>query len=213
MMRRRFGRGCGGGGREPEGESGRSGVGRPIGGLEAAWSGSSGGGRGVPKVDGSARKAAVHLPGLRPPRRLPHRLENFEMSSDDNHLNLPAEDEVFVLEPVGMERGVAARLQLDDPQAVGRGAVSGVDDPPDGGAPGARIGHRLPLARGEGRRTSGVELAHRLPPGERDSPSFYSMRRPRRSARWARIAACTASMGWEASITTHRAGSAAARAR
>jgi hypothetical protein len=37
--------------------------------------------RGVPKVDGSAREAACHLPGLRPPRLLPHRLENFEMSS------------------------------------------------------------------------------------------------------------------------------------
>ena len=37
--------------------------------------------RGVPKVDRSAREAACHLPGLRPPRRLPHRLENFEMSS------------------------------------------------------------------------------------------------------------------------------------
>jgi hypothetical protein len=58
MMRRRFGRGCGGGGfgrafrrmrgggREPEGESGRSGVGRPIGRLEAAWNGSSDGGKG-----------------------------------------------------------------------------------------------------------------------------------------------------------------------
>jgi len=58
MMRRRFGRGCGGegfgrafrrirgGGSEPEGESGHSGVGRPIGRLEAAWSGSSGGGKG-----------------------------------------------------------------------------------------------------------------------------------------------------------------------
>jgi len=54
MMRRRFGRGCGGGGfglafrgihgrgSEPEGESRRSGIGR----LEAAWSGSSGGGKG-----------------------------------------------------------------------------------------------------------------------------------------------------------------------
>ncbi|WP_366972878.1 transposase [Thermoflexus sp.] len=37
--------------------------------------------RGVPKVDGSARKVACHLPGLRPPCRLPHRMENFEMSS------------------------------------------------------------------------------------------------------------------------------------
>jgi len=58
MMRRRFGRGCGGegfgrafrrirgGGSEPKGEGGRSGVGRPIGRLEAVWSGSSGGGKG-----------------------------------------------------------------------------------------------------------------------------------------------------------------------
>jgi hypothetical protein len=58
MMRRRFGRGCGGGGfepafrgirgggSEPEGESGLRSIGRPIGGLEAAWSGSSGGGKG-----------------------------------------------------------------------------------------------------------------------------------------------------------------------
>jgi hypothetical protein len=29
--------------------------------------------RGVPKADGSAREAALHLPGLRPPRLLPHR--------------------------------------------------------------------------------------------------------------------------------------------
>ena len=36
--------------------------------------------RKVPKVDGSARKAAFHLPGIRPPRLIPHRLEDFEMS-------------------------------------------------------------------------------------------------------------------------------------
>jgi hypothetical protein len=34
--------------------------------------------RRIPKVDDSARKAAFRLPGLRPPRQLPHRLENFE---------------------------------------------------------------------------------------------------------------------------------------
>ncbi len=68
-------------GKGTRGESGRSGVGGLIGRLEAAWSGSSDGGKGVPKVDRSARGAACHLPGLRPPRRLPLRLENFEMSS------------------------------------------------------------------------------------------------------------------------------------
>jgi hypothetical protein len=77
-----------GGGSEPEGESGRSGVGRPIGRLEAAWSGSSDGGKGVPKADGSARKAALYLPGLRPPRLLPHRLENFEISSEEKQEEL-----------------------------------------------------------------------------------------------------------------------------
>jgi hypothetical protein len=57
-MRRRFGKGCGGGGfgrafrrirgggSEPEGESERSGVGGPIGRLEAVWNGSSDGGKG-----------------------------------------------------------------------------------------------------------------------------------------------------------------------
>lgn len=40
--------------------------------------------RRIPKVDRSARKAAFYLPGLRPPRLLPHRLEVFEMSSMDN---------------------------------------------------------------------------------------------------------------------------------
>ena len=37
--------------------------------------------RRVPKADGSARKAAGHLPRLRLPRLLPHRLEDFELSS------------------------------------------------------------------------------------------------------------------------------------
>jgi len=33
------------------------------------------------KVDRSAREVALHLPGLRPPRLLPHRLESFDPES------------------------------------------------------------------------------------------------------------------------------------